>query len=327
MKKLVLYHGNCFDGFASAYVAQSAFAQMQDGATTIFIPVFYNQDPPYQWMDSETEIYIVDFSYPEDVMLKMIDNFASKVVLLDHHEPMFKNLTNLAAMCAARDPRVDKLHMTLDGKRSGVGLAWDYFFPECEMPLMLQHVEDRDLWSFKLDNTRAFMTNLMSWPMDFCVWADIRQEILGKSVEGSMDSDFTGYENFVREGHAQLRAYDQLIETLLQKPLLVGEIDGYTVAAVGADYAFASELGNRLCEKYDIAIIHSFNPESKKYGMSLRAEKTKDVDVASIASKYFNGGGHKPAAGGYTVENIFVTEDVGTVFTNKRIERFYDDTN
>jgi len=63
------------------------------------------------------------------------------------------------------------------------------------------------------------------------------------------------------------------------------------VALVFAD-RYVSELGNRICEEYDIDFVALFN---LPVNVGLRTAKD-DVNVADIA-KFLGGGGHPKAAG------------------------------
>jgi len=44
--------------------------------------------------------------------------------------------------------------------RSGCVLTWQHFFHDLKPPKILLHIEDRDIWRFKLDDTREITTAL-----------------------------------------------------------------------------------------------------------------------------------------------------------------------
>jgi hypothetical protein len=60
----VIYHGNCNDGFCAAWVAWLKFGDKAE-----YISANYGDEPPP--VDSEDILYIVDFSYPRDILLKL----------------------------------------------------------------------------------------------------------------------------------------------------------------------------------------------------------------------------------------------------------------
>jgi oligoribonuclease NrnB/cAMP/cGMP phosphodiesterase (DHH superfamily) len=321
MKYLILYHGNCFDGFCSAYVARQGLKNSGQVDNVTIMPVFYGNPPPYDKIDSDTKVYVLDFSYNDEQLLWMTAALGAEVSVIDHHEPAFKRMAGVQKLLAENNDIVDNLYLKLDGKKSGAGLAWDHFIAHSPaiaaklkaLQSLVAHVQDRDLWDFKLPDTKKFMINLASQPMDFETWDRLVAE---------WDASRENYTEFVKEGEAQLRLFNNQIEELLtNKALVVGEIDGFTVATVGADNMFASELGNRLCAKYDLAIIWVYDTDKGKYYLSLRTLKDGPVDVSKIAEKHFNGGGHKAAAGGNTDKHLFWKDENGPI-KGKRIERF-----
>jgi len=57
MTPLIIYHGNCPDGFTAAWVAARAL-----GDHELFLGT-YGEDPPYE-LAKDRQVFIVDFSYP-----------------------------------------------------------------------------------------------------------------------------------------------------------------------------------------------------------------------------------------------------------------------
>ena len=79
MKPLVIYHANCTDGFGAAF---AAWLKLGDGAD--YLPMNYGQefDPLIRVRDRE--IYILDLSFPKQIMDLFFEG-AARVVWLDHH--------------------------------------------------------------------------------------------------------------------------------------------------------------------------------------------------------------------------------------------------
>lgn len=89
MKPLVIYHANCTDGFGAAFVAWLKFGDdaeylpMEYGAT-------YNFDLSGVVINhvgheiNGREVFILDFSFPREVMDDIFAH-AKRVVWLDHH--------------------------------------------------------------------------------------------------------------------------------------------------------------------------------------------------------------------------------------------------
>jgi uncharacterized protein len=64
-KIYTLYHNNCPDGFGSALAAYLKFGDKSE-----YIGVKHQQDPPE--MEAGSEVYILDFSYPRQVMESLL---------------------------------------------------------------------------------------------------------------------------------------------------------------------------------------------------------------------------------------------------------------
>ena len=94
----------------------------------------------------------VEFRYPLETMLELHRQHES-VILLDHHE-------------TARDAlegRMPDCHFDLE--RSGVTIAWEYWgsgFGTNEGEMLARYIEDRDLWRWKLPDSREVSAALDS---------------------------------------------------------------------------------------------------------------------------------------------------------------------
>jgi oligoribonuclease NrnB/cAMP/cGMP phosphodiesterase (DHH superfamily) len=264
MKTLCIYHANCADGFAAAWVVRQALGH----ENVEFYAAEYNTPPPEV---RRRKVVIVDFSYSREIIESMCVD-ASTLVLLDHHKTAIENLGLLALEQALQ-------RIILREDRSGVGLAWDYYFPGQSMPPVLAAVEDRDLWRFRLPNTREISTGLASFNRSFEVWDSL---ILDPGMQYFLQND----------GRAILRQQEQQIDSLLKTRQRVS-CHGYDVPAVNAPAFLSSEVGNRLAVGQPFAITYSFEGEFCK--ISLRSVREHGVDVSAIA-KVFGGGGHKHAA-------------------------------
>ena len=126
-KSYVLYHANCFDGMGAAY---AAWTQLGD-VNVEYIPVQYGSPPPET--EAGSNVYIVDFSYSKGT-LDEIKGKSAHMIVLDHHKTAAEDLDGYPGAI-------------FDMKRSGAMLAWDYFHPGVHAPLLLDYIQDRDLWT------------------------------------------------------------------------------------------------------------------------------------------------------------------------------------
>ena len=179
----VLYHAGCNDGFGAAWIAHKHLGDARDGRRVRYLPQSYGGEPPR--MGPGSRIYILDFSYPLETMLELHRQHES-VILLDHHE-------------TARDAlegRVPDCHFDLE--RSGATIAWEYWgsgFSTNEGELLARYIEDRDLWRWKLPDSREVSAALDSHPKRFQVWDRLDVETLAREGTGILRYIRTQVEN------------------------------------------------------------------------------------------------------------------------------------
>ena len=325
LKTVVMYHHPCHDGAVSAWIATRALA---DGVTDYKDKVDlirarynydYSKDKDFLERIAGKRVFVLDFSIEPQTGLLAILTAASKVIIIDHHKTAFEKLMFISDMLndrieykefmercyeiyglstAASDTLFklanDKLSIELDNDRSGCGMTWDHFYPDVPVPSIVRHTQDRDLWKFKDANTRAFMANFMSFPMDIEVYEKIYLQL----EEGDADTRSVNYNRFIEDGQCQLRLFNQYIDQICMATLKLVNIDGYNGVIVNSSAMFTSELGNRLAEKFDFALIWGFDNKNNDIVVGLRSRPGGGCDVSNIAKQHFNGGGHENASGG-----------------------------
>lgn len=292
-KPLCIYHGNCDDGFAAAWVVRKALGP----ANVEFYPGVYQKPPPEH---AGRDVIFVDFSYKRPVLDQMARS-AKSILILDHHKTALEDLADLPAPFDYPTWKTAGMGMAalFDMDRSGAGLAWDYFFSRQPRPAFINYVEDRDLWRKSLPCGDEFTIALRSYPQDFEVWDDL---IKNWSVN-----------HLIEEGRAIQRYYRLRVEELKRsaypaflQPMASAE--KFDPAAhpmlqpsparcwiANAPYFAASEVAGELCER-DGAHFGAcyFEAEAGRWQYSLRSRG--NFDVSAIA-RSFGGGGHKNAAG------------------------------
>lgn len=255
----VLFHGKCYDGFGAAYAAWKWFG---DKAT--YTPVTYGKEPPQLEGDF---LFILDFSFPPEILLNYLKTF-QQVVVLDHHKTAQEMLTPLIG-------KYQDLHIEFDMNRSGALMTWNYFHGE-DVPELIKHISDRDLWQFKVPFSKEVHEALVSHNMNFKEW------------------DKFNINELIEEGKVCNRLYEKLIRNICEKAYFK-EIAGYNVPVVNTSIAW-SEVGNYLLDVYpDAPFAASFTIEETDNMWSLRSNDSR-VDVSEVAKK-FGGGGHRNAAG------------------------------
>jgi len=260
-KIMVLYHSNCPDGFGAAWAFRRKF-----GSSAEYIPVTHGEEAPCV---KDRDVFIVDFSYDRAIMLEM-EQEASSLVVLDHHK-------------SAQEHSGDLEFCYFDMNHSGAYLAWDYLFPDDNVPLLIQYVEDRDLWKWELPFTEEVLSAVDSFEKTFDNW-----DMLHSYLDAAESIRWKRVKNM---GEGILQYKRNLIRSLLLNSYRTN-ILGKEVPIVNAPF-FQSEMASELADREPFAAAYYYDGES--YRFSLRSKEDGD-DVSVIAAE-FGGGGHKNASG------------------------------
>ena len=258
MAKLCIYHGNCADGFTSAWVVKKAL-----GDAVIFHPGIYQDAPPD--VDGQ-DVLLVDFSYKRPVLEQIRDRAAS-VIILDHHKTAEADLLDLPGVQAV-----------FDMNRSGARITWDYFFPNTDPPQLLKHIEDRDLWRFALRKTREIQASVFAYPYEFPVWDFL--------MSADMDELAIQGEAIERKHFKDIR---ELVGVVTRRMV----IGGHNVPVANLPYTLTSDAGHLLAKGEPFAGCYWDTPQGRVF--SLRSTD-EGMDVSDIAKQY-GGGGHRNASG------------------------------
>lgn len=305
---ICIYHGNCADGFGAAWAVWKRFPEAQ------FFAGVYGEEPPDV---TDKHVILVDFCYKPEVLDKMTEGSKS-ILILDHHKSAVEAV--LAETMIAICPPVDMFnkytgpitwdrHMLnvyqdtcegiyksvvytlFDMNRSGAMITWEFFHPKEDIPPILRHIQDRDLWKFELPNTREIQAALFSYPYEFEIW--------DKLIQSSTQP-------LISEGAAIERKHHKDIAELVKVTMREMNIGGHVVWAANLPYTMASDACDMMCKMsmidprdgYGQLMPPAFSacyydkPEGRIFSLRSRS----DFDVSAIAKKY-GGGGHKNASG------------------------------
>ena len=263
MSLFCIYHANCADGFTAAWAVWRAHPD------TEFHEGVYGEVPPDC---SGRDVVMVDFSYKRDALLKIAAT-ANSVLILDHHKSAESELVDLP----------DNVTAVFDMERSGAMMAWNYYHPERAPSDLIIHVQDRDLWQFKREQTRAFQANLFSMEYTFENWDMVH----------ALCADDYKYHQFVAEGEAIERKHFKDVAELIRVAATRSVVAGVDVPTLNAPYFYSSDAGHIMGKGEPFAVCYWDTPEGRVF--SLRSEDGAQ-DVSEVAAK-FGGGGHKHAAG------------------------------
>lgn len=285
---ICVYHGGCDDGFGAAWAVHKKWGDM-----VRFIPGAYSG---FEWPANLAgkDILFVDFSLKRDQMIELSNGgntgaVPNSIVVLDHHKTAEAELRDwsVTRLNLAEVPTFLGMNMQetfhqivaqFDMDKSGARMAWEFCFPNDPVPSLIDHIEDRDLWRFRLATTKTVSAALRTYPHDFAVWS-------------SLDVD-----HLRDEGRAILRGHERNVADMIRNRYWT-DVGGVDVPVVNVPYHYASDCADAiLAAEPDAPFCAAwFRRGDGKTQYSLRSTNDR-MDVSEIAKK-FGGGGHRNAAG------------------------------
>lgn len=275
----VFFHGGCMDGLGALW----AFKKAHNVAFTP-VPMVAGSKLDrgiFEGVKQEDRqvAYFLDVSpHKEDV--EFLEATFSSVFIIDHH-----------VLDKANYPSFKIIH---DINLSGATLTWKLYFGEESTPTILKYVQDRDIWTWKLPDSKAvseYLFKNVKCPRNpFEIDASLQQFEQAREL---LDSDL---EEVVKKGTQLIEISEAQITSLMKMARKARWDDKYTVYHCPTQL-YRSEIGARLMENKDadFSICWSYSIEKDEFWLSLRSN-SKRTDVSAIAKAY-GGGGHVQSSG------------------------------
>jgi uncharacterized protein len=255
----VLYHGSCPDGFGGAYSAWKKF-----GETATYEAVYHGDAPPDV---SDQEVYVIDFSYPKEILLEM-ERRAKRLVILDHH-------------LGAREIIAVVREHIFDNDHSGSGIAWKYFHPNTPLPRLLAYIEDNDLFKRSLSDWKEVGAYISTVSFAFESFDALVRKV---------DTE-EGFAAILEKGHSYNEYVDFLCNSIAVQAEEV-QFDEFKILAVNAPRLLKARIGEILAQRQgQFALV--WYPNHGKWHFSLIGNGS--IDCSEIAKRY-GGNGHPNAA-------------------------------
>lgn len=276
---LCIFHGKCADGFTAAWVVHNSMPDVE------FHAGVYGNPPPDV---TDRHVLIVDYSYKRDVLEEMA-KVARSITVLDHHKTAaadlygYKSFANAALWIDSINDGLSGISTVFDMGRSGAGITWDFFHPNMPRPLLVDYVEDRDLWKFAMPQSREVAAYIFSHDYSFEKWLEIARELQDPEQLGGV----------LRQGEALERKHFKDIRELVGVTKRRMRIGGVEVWVANLPYTLASDAANMLAEGEPFGACYYDKDGGRVF--SLRS-KPDGADVSAIAAGY-GGGGHQNASG------------------------------
>lgn len=301
---LIIYHGNCPDGFGAAWLLGKSLGPHEKFAAS------YGQPAPMHLIERDRDVWIVDFCYPPNELHRIAE--MTQMIILDHHETALdytnecRDILNLRSSYEALDkaPAIGKRGIAvIDPTHSGIGIVAQWVACDIDIPHFVKNIEDRDLWRFALRDTREIFAAVTSHPYTDEAWDSLAEKPwISLLIEGE------GIERY------RQRLIQQCVDIAYQHDFMTPSdpegIDpgfgywqdrfGYwqDIWVANAPYAICSDVAGELAKRDPGRFAATFVIDEQGPKWSLRSTD-EGMNVAEIAARMQPGigGGHAHAAG------------------------------
>lgn len=286
------YHNKDLDGFSSGAIMKRKFPKAK------FIGYDYGQ--PFE-VPIGVPVMMADVSLPMPIMLDIAKASNSQFLWIDHHASAIQEYRNLLLDI---NPNPAELILSpfkavlVDGI-AACEIAWDYFFPDEEMPLAIKLLGEYDTWrnqdKHRWENEilpfqfgmRQVCNSLENFPM----------ELLERDTENQVQK--------IIENGKVILTYQSQINELQCKKAFEFEFEGLRAICLNGG-GFNSDTFKSIYDETKHDLMMPFQWTGKSWTVSLYT--TKDGIDCSLIAKSKGGGGHKKAAG-------FQVQDIRTIFS------------
>ena len=283
------YHTD-MDGKCAAAIVYKKMKNQEDDRTGFeYIPINYNQEFPFDRIKKNEKIIIVDFSLQKEGEFEKLLDITKYVIWIDHHKTAIEKHAYL-------EHKIKGLRK--DGI-AGCELTWQYFFPDMEVPRVVQLIGDYDVWGFRFGEETHYLQNGIKTH---------NTEPTSRLWEDWFDG--IGVDSLIEEGKIVMCYRNNYYKNLIDQWAFETMFEGYTAICCNAG-SVSSQLFDSVSEDYDLMIPFVF--DGKQWTISLYTKK--EIDCSEIAKKY-GGGGHKKAAG-FQCKNLPFVEMLDFHFQDK----------
>lgn len=302
---IVYYHQYCMDGFGALWSLYNSDEYKSNKASYTFIPVKAGYKFEQKDFAKDTNLVFLDISCTIEYAKNCVDNENVKsITIIDHHK------IDVDGFISLQSNSNNKFMLVWDDKKSGCALSYLYYNSSDDendvyIPKALRYIQDRDLWTWNLPNSKEANTalfdntDLSQVTQDGICQALDKFSTLIKRAEYDINI-------LIAEGKATLdfdeKCIKKICDTAARGVFYCGGRE-YIVYHVSTRL-YRSEVGNKLCDmECDFAICWHYDVNSGMFWLSLRSGDKKQ-DVNEIC-KVFGGGGHRNASGCEMTPELF----------------------
>jgi len=284
MNKICFYH-NDLDGECSAAI-------LNQKLNIKCFPINYNKEFPFDMINENDEVWIVDYSLSKEEDWKKLLNITKNVIWIDHHKSAIERSEKFG---------ISDLEGIRDLTMSGCALTWKFCHMDIDSPEVVKLIEDYDIWKFKFGNKTEIFHQGVIATIDTDPKSDFWLNTLYSNDFNKHRVPFAKgiIHDICSIGEKILNKNNISNKSFLKSWGFEASFEGYKCAAINRNYG--SPIFESVSNDYDILISFMFDGE--QYSVSLyQSENDKDIDLSKIAMKY-GGGGH-PGASGFQCKEL-----------------------
>ena len=304
------------DGLGAAMAVKINHAHTEN----IYHPGAYDQEPPLDQLAGK-HVYLVDFSYSRDQLMKIVA-VARTVTILDHHKTAQDDLQPFIARDEVMawdlatfereaeswqrmrhlDNRSPFIRAKFDMTKSGAVLAWEHF-SSTPAPLFYRYLQDRDLWTKTFYNCDAVSWGLRSFEPTLDTW----MKFFAPYTTGVDANDQHNIDKLEEAGDHIKNFLTLQIQEMSKNTHIIAIVKGgrthYSYACASPSF-MVSDLAGEIAKSAPNGWAACYAFTDKGLVVSLRSAKDEDglprYDVGELAKNNScngRGGGHTAASG------------------------------
>lgn len=298
MKHIIFAHSHCTDGLCAASIMKRAINICLNTEDIVVIFVRYGAEKKaleQAEIDDKTDVYIVDFSFSREDTLDIAKK-CKNLVILDHHITALEKLEGI-------EKESSNIEFFFDNNMSGATLVngfvaqrfLDFGKSQVVVNYVAAMVEDRDLWSFKLEDTKAFGEFVFSQiePNDIDAFSEILFDSNMKKIQSYVDLGNILDKNKKKQVNQRLEQMQNPTVLGIPYPSTNEEVQIIFVNETQSD--LVSELGNAICKKFQKPVCLYKILSTGMVSLSFRSMDNL-IDMSKVAVA-LGGGGHRNACG------------------------------
>lgn len=310
---ICVYHKNCLDGLAAAYVfrfhkpkALFVAGEYSSEEHESLITSIVEDSVKYYGVAETVTLYLVDFSYKAKFIDKLLRTFSTlDIVVIDHHKTAIAELGAYTNTNWNSTSLLARLHLHLDDRNSGAYLTAKYIQPNRVPHAIVRYVDDYDTWKKTCRYTDDIAAGLYDLGDEITTQEGLLKTFAAWDKVYTPETNVADLEDIYScealktlalSGAVLNRSRHKRAKFLAKRDKIqMVELDGHEVPMVNAPHEVASFVGEELSLIHPFAVVYYVEGGKGCYSLRSNRKNPDWVDVEVVAKKY-GGGGHPNAA-------------------------------